>query len=132
MTSRVPTTAQPEAEQWARGRRGMAVLWFGFLAGPLAWMFHLAASYLLVPYACAHGLTILIHLVSLLALALAATGGGVSLFSWRRMGQTLQLEAGGPLGRSRFMAASGVANALGFGLVILGQWIPAFLMDPCY
>jgi hypothetical protein len=132
VSARVPTTARAEDETWARGARGQGTVWFTFLAGPFAWLFHLLGSYLLVPYACEYGLTILIHVTSLLALALAAAGGAVGLTTWRRMGQTLQLEAGGPVGRSRFMAACGVANAIGFGLVIIGQWIPTFLMNPCY
>ena len=106
-------------------------LWFGLLGGALAWKLQLMVNYALVPYACWRELTILVHLASLATLLLALGAAAVSLRSWRSAGSSFELELGGPIGRSRFMALLGVVLSVYFALVILGQWVPNLLLSPC-
>jgi hypothetical protein len=112
--------------------RATALLWFGFLGSALAWLAHLALSYILVGYACDYGLPAIIHLPSVLMLGVTAAAGWVSWLSWGRLGRSTEDEIEGLEGRSRFMALSGVIMAVFFGVVIIAQWIPAFIMPPCY
>lgn len=106
-------------------------LWVGFLSGLIAWKLQLMVNYALVPYACWQGLTALIHLASGATLVLALGAAAVAWRSWRRLGEGVEMESGGVTGRSRFMALSGVALGLFFGLLILGQWLPNLLLGPC-
>jgi hypothetical protein len=106
-------------------------LWFGFLAGVLAWKLQLMVNYALVPYACWQALVALIHVASVVTLALALGGAVVAWGSWRRLGEGVEMESGGIASRSRFLALSGVALGLFFALLILGQWLPNLLLGPC-
>lgn len=110
---------------------GAARLWYGVVVGAVAWKVQLLVFYSLVPFACWHGLPVLIHLSSLSALLLALSGGWVGLVSWRRSGRTLETEVEGTWARSRFMALSGMVMGPFFGLLILGQWLPILLLSPC-
>ncbi|MGI8403132.1 MAG: hypothetical protein ACR2NS_16230 [Gemmatimonadaceae bacterium] len=71
-----------------------SVLWFGFLAGPLAWATQELSSYAFSAYACAphmtnldepalRGLVLLLILIALAAAAVALAGGLVALHEWR-------------------------------------------------
>ena len=110
---------------------GAGRLWYGVLIGALAWKLQFVVYYVLVPYACWHGLPVLIHLSSLGALLLALSGGWVGLESWRRSGRSLETEMEETWARSRFMGLSGMVMGPFFGLLILGQWIPILLLSPC-
>jgi hypothetical protein len=127
-----PMVEAGDAAQPFEEPRGVALLWFGFLGGAIAWLLHLTLSYILVGYACDYDLPFLVHLPSVLMLALTAAAGWVSWKSWGRLGRSTEEEVEGVEGRSRFMAMSGLVMAGFFGLVILAQWIPAFIMPPCY
>lgn len=120
------------AEERFSEPRGLATLWYGFLIGPIAWKLQLVVNYSLVPYACWHDLSILIHLASLLTLLLVLSGVWVAWRSWRGTGEGYEMESGdAAFSRSRFMAISGVALSAFFALIVLGQWIPNLLLSPC-
>ena len=105
----------------ARGDVGLLPLWFGLLAGPLAWGAHLAIGYLLVTLPCIVDVgstrPLLYALTAVTALvALAATA--VATWAWRRAG----VQAGGDLGESGgrpgFMAVFGVLTS-GISLLVI-------------
>jgi hypothetical protein len=127
-----PVLETGDAVEEFESTRGAALLWFGFLGSAIAWLLHLSLSYILVGYACDYGVQPLVHLPSVLMLVMTAAAGWVSWLSWGRLGRSTEEEVEGPEGRSRFMAMSGVVMAVFFGLVIIAQWIPAFIMPPCY
>ncbi len=106
-------------------------LWYAVLIGAAAWKLQLVVFYVLVPYACWHGLPILIHISSLTALLLALSGGWTGLESWRSAGRTMETEIEGVHARSRFMGLSGMIMGPFFGLLIIGQWIPILVLSPC-
>jgi hypothetical protein len=109
----------------------LRALWIGVLLPPIAFLLNLEAAYALVPAACSSRNLLLIHLVHLVGLALAVFGGLTALRSWRRNGSTWPGGEGGPLSRTRFMSGLGMFLSLQFGLVIVAQWIPSFILDPC-
>lgn len=120
------TAQEHSAEPVGTGR-----LWYGVLIGAAAWKLQLMVNYALVPHACWMDLSILIHLASLSTALLSLSGSWVALESWRRLGKGTDTEIGGPEGRSRFLALSGLAAGSFFALLILGQWIPNLLLSPC-
>lgn len=112
--------------------KGLAVLWYGILVGPVGWKLQLVVNYSLVPYACWHDLSILVHAASLLTLLLVLSGVPVAWRSWRRTGEEYETESGdATFTRARFMALSGVALSAFFALVVFGQWIPNVVLSPC-
>jgi hypothetical protein len=119
-----PRTDLPDAQV-------LRALWTGLLLPPAAFLLNLEVAYALVPTACNSRNPLLVHLVHLVCLALAAFGGLTALRYWRRSGATWPGGEGGPVGRTRFMSGLGVLLGLLFGLVILAQWIPSFMLNPC-
>lgn len=111
--------------------RGIAVLWFGLLAGPAAWFLHLNISYSLVRFICFHGHGWLLHLTTGAALVLAAAGAWVAWRSWNLIGAPEVTNGPGTLGRTRFMALGGLMLSGFFLTIILLAWIPDFLLHPC-
>ena len=106
-------------------------LWYGFLAGVLAWKLQLMVNYALVPYACWQRLTVLVHVASTATFLLAVSGAVIAWGSWVRAGRGYEMEAGGVHARSRFLAIAGLVLSGYFALLILGQWLPNLLLGPC-
>jgi hypothetical protein len=69
-----------------------------------------------------------VHFGSLL---LVIGGGLIARREWRRSGATWGNGEAGPIGRTRFLAGMGMLAGLLFALVIIAQWIPSFILDPC-
>lgn len=120
------TTAEEATAAVGTGR-----LWYGLLVGAAAWKLQLMINYGLVPYACWHDLSPLIHLASLSTMLVAVSAAWVAWGSWKRVGEGKDTAVGGPVGRSRFMAVSGIVASGYFALLILGQWLPNLLLSPC-
>lgn len=106
-------------------------LWTGVLVPPVAFLLNLEVAYALVPTACGARSVVLVHLVHLVSLGLAILGGVVAWRTWQRSGATWPGGEGGRISRTRFMAGLGALMGLLFTLVILAQWIPSFILDPC-
>ena len=123
-------TERTEHERLRTGR-GIAVLWFAVLAGPLAWMLGLNAEYGLVRVACAKDSSLSLHLVSLATLLLALAGGWVAWREWSRAGREEPGEAGGVIPRTRMMAVLGLMASALFALAIVLQWTASLFFHPC-
>ena len=111
--------------------RSIRALWIGILVAPVAFLLNLEVGYALVPTACSSGNELLTHLVHLAALALAVFGGVTAWRCWKGTGEIWPGGDGGPVARSRFMAGLGWLTSALYALVILAQWIPSFVLDPC-
>jgi purine-cytosine permease-like protein len=116
---------------WFDSPRGIAMLWAGVLAGPLAWLFDLSVSYALVQWVCGGGSHGVLHLISLGSLVLIAIG---AFSAW----QALQRAPGGdredgsaPEERGRFMAAFGLVMCALFATLVIAQAIPRWVLDAC-
>jgi hypothetical protein len=112
-------------------RRELTALWTGLLLAPVAFLLNLEVAYALVPTACEQRTRILVHLVHAVCLVLALVGTMTAWRMWRFTGEIWPGQSGGRLSRSRFMAGVGLFLSLLFVLVILAQWIPSFVLDPC-
>ena len=97
-------------------------LWFGLLAGPLAWTLHELLSYALVRLVCATNAGFVLHVVTLGALALAAAGVYVAV---RAYGARTSQEV-------RFVAAAGALVSGVFVFAILMEGIPNAVVSPCW
>ena len=111
--------------------REIRALWTGLLVPPAAFLLNLELAYALVPTACSSRNQLLVHLVHLGCLALALFGGFTAWRHWKLTGETWPGGEGGRLSRSRFMAGLGLLISSLFALVIVAQWIPSFVLDPC-
>lgn len=104
---------------------------FGLLAAPLVWAAQLQAGYSLGTMYCGDRHRLVIHLVTLLSLAIAAAGTWVAWRAWRAIGEAWPADEGGPPGRTRFVAAVGTISSAGFFLVIFAQGLPSFFFPAC-
>jgi hypothetical protein len=111
--------------------RSIGLQWFGLLAPPSAWLLNLEAGYSLAHAAC-HGSGMLpLHAATVAALVLAALGGVASMVIWRHAGSDWPADGAGPAERAKLFATLGLGGAVFFLMLILSQWIPAFIFNPC-
>jgi hypothetical protein len=110
----------------------IALQWFGLLAPPIAWLLNLEFGFSLVHAACHGSGMVPVHLASVAALVVAALGGAAALITWSRSGSDWPDDAPGAVQRSRLMATLGLGAAAFFLVMILTQWIPAFIFNPCW
>jgi hypothetical protein len=126
-----PSTIEAH-ESVPRDRWRKLSLGAGLFAGPAAWAMQLQVVYALVPWACKHHRTYLLHVMTATFLLVSVAGGLLAWREWRRVGGGWPSGTeGDPDTRSRFMAVLGIFTSALFTLVILAQWVPAFVFDPC-
>jgi hypothetical protein len=111
--------------------REIRSLWIGLLVPPLACLANLEITYALVPTACSTGNMTPVHLVNLVYLLVAAWAGLVAWRWWDAVGKAWPNAEGGRPARTRFLAGVGVLVSGYFVLVIIGMWIPDFVLHPC-
>ena len=129
--TRVPEDAGDTQRGGLDSSRSIALQWFGLIAPPAAWLLNLEFGYSLAHAAC-HGSGMLpLHLANLAALLVAGVGGATALISWRRAGSDWPNDAVGPVERGRLLGTLGFGAAVFFAMLILTQWIPAFILSPC-
>ena len=106
-------------------------LWFGALAGPLAWILDEGLSYAIAQHACSTGAFYELHVISAGCLALALVGFFVARWQYALVPRGADDEGGSPRDRSWFLARFGIASSLGFALVVLALAVPKFILSPC-
>jgi hypothetical protein len=121
------TEEQREHERGA----GLLRLWAGVLVAPLAFLSGLQANYTLAQKLCPGGPTSVLHLTTLLFLLLALAGGLIAWRNWARAGGKWPDESAERVVRNRLLAAVGVMISLLSALIIVAQWIPQFIFNPC-
>lgn len=112
-------------------RRGIALLWFGVLGGPVLWFTHQQVELVLVPWVCGHAQTWILHAVTAACLAGVFAAGAVA---WKNRTENAPLDAPevpASRSRSRFMGTVGLMASVLFALVIIAQEVPNLLLDPC-
>ena len=95
----------------------LRAVWTGLLLAPAAWLTSLEVGYMLVRPDCVAGTTIRQHSVHAVFLLIALAGLFVA---WRAR-----------RAERDFLASLGVATSALFVLILVAQWIPAFLVHPC-
>jgi hypothetical protein len=113
-----------------RGGEGSELgLWLAFFAGAWAWLVHLIGSFALVPTARLHDSKMVLHATTLLTLSVALAGAVVCFRRWRRRpADAHSVESAGRSTRSDFIAGGGLVMNLFFGLVILAEELPNWLL----
>jgi hypothetical protein len=106
-------------------------VWFASLAPPIAAILHLQFSYIVEHTACATRSKLGIHIVTLILLAVVVAGGIVARREWVREGSGDPGQLPGPVGTRRLMSLLGIIGAFIFGLFILAQWFPSWVLDTC-
>jgi hypothetical protein len=108
-------------------------LWLAIALGPLAWLAYVQIAYALVPWSCGHpGAGGRIALYGVGAAALASAAGAIALAwpAWRATGRA-DSDAAAPLGRTRFLALTGLGSGALFVLVAIAGILPLFMLAPC-
>jgi hypothetical protein len=85
------------------------------------------------PYACRWQALWPLHLATVGLLLVALTGGGLALRDWRAVGGGWPSDSNPDAGtsRARFLAVAGMGLSALFSLVIAGQWVYVFTINPC-
>jgi hypothetical protein len=110
--------------------RGLLLLWFSFLAAPVAWALDELISYALVKPACFADAPYTLTAVNGAALALVIGGALIGRACLNRTQGALD-DGGRQVDRSYFIAIVAIAfNAL-VGLLIVFATIPHFVLSPC-
>jgi hypothetical protein len=103
----------------------------GAFLAPIAAAVNFQANYMLVPFACQSGQTLLLHGIMGVSLLVALWGFSRAWQVWRATGATWPDEEAGQTARSRFASMFGMLFSGTACLLIVMQWIPLFLMNPC-
>jgi len=125
------STVRPESAPREGRPVSVGALWAGVLTPPLAALVLLEVAYLLVPYGCRTGREWPLHVSALAAVLIAAAGSALAWRNWEAVGRTWPDTEGGATPRSRYLAAFGVLSGLLFALVIVAEWVPMLILEPC-
>jgi hypothetical protein len=106
-------------------------IWFAALAPPIAAITHLQFSYVLEHTACATQSKVQIHVLAVVLIAIVVWAGLVARREWIREGSRDPDQLPGPVGTRRLMALFGMIGAFIFGLFIVAQWFPTFVLGTC-
>jgi hypothetical protein len=120
------------ARRWFVSPQGIAAVWLGVLAGPVAWALDLTVSYAIVQWTCGGGPHVVLHLISVVSLLIV---GGGALASWRALGLASAEErddGARPDEWGRFMALLGLVMCALFAVVVIAGAIPRLVLDACH
>ena len=105
--------------------------WTGVLGAPLVWLAYLQTNYALASEACHNSNKMPLMFVTVLALLGTIGALFVAWHIWRSAQPSNDIEGGGTLGRSRFMALLGLGNSALFTVVILAGVVPLIFLGVC-
>jgi TRAP-type C4-dicarboxylate transport system permease small subunit len=111
-------------------QRGLALLWFAVLAGPVAVAVNQFAGYVLVKWACASGHTYVLTAIDIAMLGLALAGAWVGWTCRERLRDATEF-GGRIIDRSYFVAIVAIGLALITAFLIVMQTYPHFILSPC-
>ena len=112
-------------------RPSTAAQFVGLLLAPATFFAHLQGAYVLVPRACRYHADVWLHVVGVASVVVAAAGGWVAWRVWTEAGRGESTEPGGAVPRARFLGLTGVGMSALLTLLLLAQWVAAFVISPC-
>jgi hypothetical protein len=118
------------AVEFRRGPGALA-LWWGVLAGPIAFALDETLSYATVQHSCSTGVHGIEHFYTAMGILISLSGVAAAQWCYRRIPSSVSLEHGSTESRSRWMAIYGIAGSIVFILVIIALSIPKWAMSPC-
>lgn len=119
------------SEQQIQAGRTPLGLWWSLIAGFAAWTFDLGFSYVLEQHSCSTGHHYVLHVISIVCLAIALTGFGAGWVEFRRFPGTTSEEGGSHFDRAYFQALLGMAFSLSFSVVVIAGAVPRWIVGPC-
>lgn len=106
-------------------------LWWSLVAGFAAWGTDLGLSYMLEQHSCSTGHHYVLHVISLVCMAIALSGFGAGLSEFKRLPDNSSEEGGSRFDRAHFEALLGMAFSLSFAVVIIAGSVPRWILSPC-
>jgi len=119
------------SEQYIQAGRTPVGLWWSLIAGFAAWAIDLGFSYVLGQHSCLTGHHYVMHVISIVCLAIALTGFGTGWVEFKRFPGTTSEEGGSHFDRAHFQALLGMAFSLSFAVVIIAGSVPRWILGPC-
>jgi hypothetical protein len=113
----------------AQKRRNFS-LWLGLIGSMAVWAAHYQFLYAIAPWSCSHG-TALLHVTSLITLALIVGGIGLSWRNWNSVGGETDSKYSGEVGRVKMLSALGMMVGTFLAVSTIAQWIAVAMLDPC-
>lgn len=123
-----------ESHDYRGHERGPAPIaqWVGLLLAPLVFTVHLQTAYVLVQWACRRAAGMLpVHVAGAIAVALAAVGLWAAWIAWTRAGAEGPGDEGGPVARTRLLAATGLGMSGLLVLLLAAQLAAGFVVPAC-
>jgi hypothetical protein len=117
-------------QQIQAGRTPFGLCW-SLIAGFAAWGFDLGLSYVLEQHSCSTGHHYMVHVISIVCLAIALTGFATGWLEFRRFPGSTSEEGGSHFDRAHFQALLGMAFSLAFAVVIVAGSVPRWILSPC-
>ncbi|HYD34093.1 MAG TPA: hypothetical protein VEA39_05930 [Methylophilaceae bacterium] len=106
--------------------------WLALLGSPLLALTNLSFSYALATPSCEAQNIVILHSVSILSLLLSLLFTFIAWQTWRQHHQpNPEFEDDEGVQRS-FLPAVAAMTGLFFTLVIAAQWLPQWILSPCY
>lgn len=122
------------AHPWRGHARGPAPVsqWVGLLLAPAVFAVHLQLGYLLVIAACRQPRHApWVHVAAIAAVLVAALGVLAAWLAWQRAGAEGPGDEGGPVARTRLLAALGIGMSAIVTLILLAQATLGFVAPMC-
>jgi hypothetical protein len=119
------------AERITPDERAPVGQWVGMFLAPAVFAVHLEVTYNVIPWACARGGELWVHVVDVVALLLALVGTIAAWRVWQRTAREAPGDAGGSVPRTGFLGLTGLGFSGVITLVLFGQWIAAFYISVC-
>jgi hypothetical protein len=118
------------AESIDKGRTPWGV-WWSLVAGFVAWTADLGLSYVLEQHSCSTGHHYVLHVISVVCMAITLSGFATGLSEFRQLPKNAKEEGGSRFDRAHFEALLGMAFSLSFAVVIIAGSVPRWLLSPC-
>lgn len=114
-----------------RRERAPVLQWVGMFLAPATFFAHLQIGYVLVPWSCTKHDNVWIHVVDLVAVALAAVGAWAAWRVHARAESAAGNDGAGVVPRTRFLGVVGLGLSGMFVLLLVAQAIEAISLSPC-
>ena len=106
-------------------------IWWGLIAGFLAWGLDLGLSYVLEQHSCSTGHHYVLHAISFCCFLVALSGAFTGLAEFRRFPGDTKEEGGSRFDRAHFQALLGILFSLSFAVVVIAGAVPRWILSPC-
>jgi hypothetical protein len=106
-------------------------LWWGLVAGFVAWGLDLGLSYMLEQHSCSTGHYYVLRIISSICMALALSGFALGFMEFKRLPENATEEGGSHFDRAHFQGLLGMAFSLCFAVVIIAASVPRWILSPC-